>query len=198
MSQRPDFREDPAAASVTLIDDGRTDARTDARRALVELTREHGPYLHGLARKLCRAQLDPDDLVQDVLERTLRSPIPPGANARAWLARVMHNLFIDRLRRRQARREELTDTVEEVGAGVLPAQLEERAWWEAITEDEVRAQVARLPEEQRTTFELFAFAGASYDDIAARLGIAKATVGTRILRARQKLREQLTKERGDG
>jgi RNA polymerase sigma-70 factor (ECF subfamily) len=48
------------------------------------------------------------------------------------------------------------------------------------------------------TFELFAFEGRSYDDIAAALGIAKATVGTRILRARQKLRELLTMERGDG
>lgn len=186
MSQRPLLREDPALASVSSLNEARN------RKQLDHLTREHGAYLRGLARKLCRSQLDPEDLVQDVLEKTLRSPIPPGANDRAWLARVMHNLFIDKIRRRQARREDLTDSVEEVGA---PA--DDRLWWETITEDEVRAQVARLPEEQRATFELFAFAGASYDEIAARLKIAKATVGTRILRARQKIREQLTKERGD-
>lgn len=187
MTERPLLREDPEGASVTPLDDARQ------RRRWEQLTTDHGPYLRGLARKLCRSQLDPEDLVQDVFERTLRSPIPPGANERAWLARVTHNLFIDKLRRRQARREDLTDALEE-----LRAPSEERLWWEALTEDEVRAQVARLPEDQRTTFELFAFDGASYEDIAARLGIAKATVGTRILRARQKIREQLRKERGDG
>jgi RNA polymerase sigma-70 factor (ECF subfamily) len=164
------------------------------RRQLEAMAREHGPYLRGLARRLCRAQLDPDDLVQDVLERALRAAPPAGANERAWLGRVMHNLFIDKLRRRAARREDPSSAmIEEVS----PAS-DELPWWISLTEADVRAQLARLPEEQRVTFELFAFAGASYDEIAARLGIAKATVGTRILRARQRIREQLAKERGDG
>jgi RNA polymerase sigma-70 factor (ECF subfamily) len=187
MSQRQLLREDPQGGSVTPLDDAR---RRQQQRE--HLTHEHGAYLRGLARKLCRSQLDPEDLVQDVFEKTLRSPVPPDVNERAWLARVMHNLFIDKLRRRQARREDPSAAIEDLGT----APPEEQLWWETLTEEDVRAQVARLPEEQRTTFELFAFAGASYDDIAARLGIAKGTVGTRILRARQKIREQLAKERG--
>lgn len=158
-----------------------------------ELTRQHRTYLHGLARKMCRNQLDPDDLVQDLFEKTMRSgaSIPDGANERAWLSRVLHNLFIDKLRRRNARRE---DPLEEP----FELPIEERAWWQTLSLDEIRATLARLPEDQRMTFELFAFDGRSYDQIAAKLGIAKATVGTRILRARQKLREILTTERGDG
>jgi len=159
-----------------------------------ELRRDHGEYLQGLARRLCRATLDPDDLVQDVFEKTVRSPssIPPGANERAWLSRVMHNLFIDRLRRKHARREE--PIVTEVVAGVA----DEHPWWESLTAAEVRAAVAKLPDDQRATFELFAFDGKSYDEIAAALEIAKGTVGSRIVRARTKLRELLTKERADG
>lgn len=158
------------------------------------LRRDHGEYLQGLARRLCRTTLDPDDLVQDVFEKTVRSPaaIPPGANERAWLSRVMHNLFIDRLRRKHARREE--PIVAEVAAG----EAEEHAWWESLTAAEVRGAVARLPDEQRVTFELFAFDGKSYDEIAAALSIAKGTVGSRIVRARTRLRELLTKERADG
>jgi len=130
--------------------------------------------------------------VQDVLEKTLVTPVPDGANARAWLSRVLQNLFIDKLRRIHARREDL------VPEPVDPVPTEPGAWWENLTIDAVRAQVANLPEEQRVTFELFTFDGKSYDEIAATLGIAKTTVGTRILRARQKLRELLTKERDDG
>jgi len=182
-------REDPALASVESLDDARR------RRLLDDLTRQHRPYLEGLARRLCRNQLDPDDLVQDLFEKTLRAeaPIPTGVNERAWLSRVLHNLFIDKLRRRAARRE---DPIEEVGLAEPPR--DELVWWQTLTADEIRATLARLPEEQRMTFELFAFDGRSYDQIAATLGIAKATVGTRILRARQRLREILTLERGDG
>ena len=103
----------------------------------------------------------------------------------------MQNLFIDKIRRAKARREDLT-------AEPIPAPIvEDVAWWEAITVEQIQAQLVRLPLEQRDTFVLFAFEGKSYDEIAATLGIAKATVGTRILRARQKIRDLLIKERGD-
>ena len=84
------------AASISSLDEARR------KRRLEELTREHGDYLRALARKLCRTQLDPEDLVQDLYERVLRSEMPEGANPRAWMSRVMNNLFIDKLRRRGA------------------------------------------------------------------------------------------------
>lgn len=156
--------------------------------------RAHGEYLRGLARRLCRRHFDPDDLVQDLLEKTVRSPdaLPNGANERAWLSRVMHNLFIDRVRRAQTRREE------PITVDPAAAVAEDPPWWDSLTGGQVRAQLVHLPDEQRETFELFAFENLSYDEIAARLNIAKATVGTRILRARTKLRDLLTREHGDG
>ena len=184
----PEVREESQGSSVLPIEEARLRRRTEA------LFRDHGTYLQGLARRLCRSHFDPDDLVQDVLEKTVRSPqaIPPGANERAWLSRVLHNLFIDRLRRKQARRED------PIAVEVPAAPGEEHAWWESLTLGDIRAKLEQISEEQRVTFELFAFEGKSYDEIAARLGIAKATVGTRILRARTRLKELLTKERGDG
>jgi RNA polymerase sigma-70 factor (ECF subfamily) len=44
---------------------------------------------------------------------------------------------------------------------------------------------------------MFAFDGKSYLEIAESQGIQKATVGTRILRARQRIRELLQKEHRD-
>lgn len=176
----------PAEVSITSLDDARR------KRRLEELTREHGEYLRALARKLCRTQLDPEDLLQDLYERVLRSDMPEGANARAWISRIMNNLFIDKLRRRAARPEDAV----EIDPPAPPR--DDRAWWEVLTEAEVRAKLAQLPDEQRETFELFAFEGKSYDEIAATLKIAKNTVGTRILRARMRLRELFTTERGDG
>jgi RNA polymerase sigma-70 factor (ECF subfamily) len=187
MSKTPVLREEATSASVESLNDARRRSR------LAELSRLHRSYLQTLARRMCRHQLDPDDLVQDVFEKAMRAaqPIPEGVNERAWLSRVLHNQFIDKLRRRAARREDPLDEPIE-----LP--VEDRAWWHSLSVEEIRATLAQLPEDQRVTFELFAFEGRSYDAIASELGIAKATVGTRILRARQKLRELLIKERGDG
>jgi len=175
-----------AQAEITSLDEVRK------RKRIEDITREHGDYVRALARKLCRSQVDPDDLAQDLFERVLRTDMPDGANERAWISRIMHNLFIDKLRRRAARPEQPVD------AEIPEAPREERVWWEMLTEREVRAKLALLPEDQRVTFELFAFQGKSYDEIAAKLKIAKNTVGTRILRARTRLRELFTTERGDG
>jgi RNA polymerase sigma-70 factor, ECF subfamily len=146
-------------------------------------------FVRALAMHLCRDPHDAEDLVQDLYECTLRAPIPAGVDERRWLTRVMRNLFIDKLRRRATRREDL---------GVDPPPLppdEAAPRWQSLTEDDVRAQLEQLPVAMRATFELFALEGHSYDEIAARLGIAKSTVGTRILRARERLRELLSAPR---
>lgn len=158
----------------------------------IERLREaHGPYLKGLARKLCGRHHDPDDLLQDTYVRALASPMPDGANERAWLSRVMHNLFIDWIRRRDARREDaLTDVP-------VAATVPEEPWWLSLTADDVMRVVEKLPDQQRSVFRMFAFDGKSYDEIAEALGIAKATVGTRILRARLRIRDILAEERAN-
>lgn len=186
-SQRSLRREDEAGAPVFSAEDVRH------RERVAELTRLHGAFLTGLAHQLCRGQLDPEDLVQDVFEKTMQGAhaIPAGANERAWLARVLRNVFIDRLRRISARREQPIEEDHEMTG-------ESDAWWAALTTEAIREQLAKLPADQRVTFERFAFEGKSYDEIAAELAIAKGTVGTRILRARLRLRELLTAERGDG
>lgn len=155
------------------------------RRRLDELTRAHQATLLAVARKLCRSSFDPDDLVQDVLVKTVAhfDRLPDGINHVAWMTRVMHNLFIDQVRRRSNRAAEAID--EHAVSAPVP---EDRAWWEALGADDIRAALPRLPEELRAAFELFAFEGLSYKVISDRLGVPVATVGTRVLRARRRLR----------
>src|SRR5688572_20113400 len=179
------LREETATDPVVSLVDARQ------RKIVSELSQRHAAFLRSLAHKLCRGQLDADDLVQDVFEKLLRHPLPESANERAWLSRVMNNLFIDKVRSRNARRE---DPIEEDPVSSAPVPGE---WWETLSTADIRAQLPHLTDEQRETFVLFAFEGRTYDEIAAQLGIAKATVGTRILRARQRIRERLMKEQGN-
>ncbi len=146
--------------------------------------------MRAVALRLCRSQSDAHDLVQDALERALKSyaRLPEGSNARAWLISILRNRFIDSCRR--SVREKLD---EGVTLEALPAPEEQEAapGWASITTDDLAAAVDKLSEEFRVVYQLHALQGRSYNEIAARLGIPKATVGTRLIRARRKLRDLL-------
>jgi len=106
---------------------------------------------------------------------------------RGWLLTILTNTFLDALRRDKARPGEVALEIEPPA----PPPDDEPAPWAAIDTDDVRAAVAQLPDDVRDTYRLFALEGRDYATIAAALEIPKATVGTRILRARKRLRELL-------
>lgn len=143
-----------------------------------------------LARRLCRSHFDPDDLVQDVMETTIKEidRLPEDTNLRAWLTRVMKNRFIDRTRRRKAAPS--TSPIEDVMVAAPAAAATE--WWETLDAEDIRRRLDELPTELRVVFELFAFERASYQQISERLGVPKGTIGTRILRARRRLKRLFT------
>lgn len=163
-------------------------------RTPLQVTADDREFLVAMATRLCRSVCDPNDLVQDVLERALKHAASiPTDDPRPWLLRVMRNLFIDRARH-QARRPH-HDVIDE--SMVAQPALDAPAWWQKLEPADIRAAAAGLPAEQREVFELFAFEGLTYDQIVARLGIPKNTVGTRILRARRRLRAHFGGGGGD-
>lgn len=151
---------------------------------------EQLPVLRSVARNLVRNPAEVEDLVQDVYERALRSVdrVDLGDNPRGWMVTILHNLHIDRCRQR-ARMQPHVPCDDVVIA--LPEDREPPVW-SAITLDDVRRAAAQLPDELREVYRMFALDGRSYIEIADALGIPKATVGTRLSRARGRLKLLLT------
>jgi RNA polymerase sigma-70 factor (ECF subfamily) len=180
----------PAAASAGGPDDGaRTppDGELAARRAFDAMAAEHLPALRARAAQLCRAHADADDVVQDALLRAFRgrASLRDRAQARGWLLTIVTNAFIDLVRRQRARRERADIDLE---AAPAPAPPEPPPAWHHVSVDDVRAAVALLPDDVRDTYRMFALEGKDYLTIAAAQGVPKATIGTRIHRARARLR----------
>src|SRR5258708_7232054 len=150
------------------------------------LARDHGPALRSVALRLCRGPSDAQDLVQDTLERALRRfpNVPEHGNLRAWLITILRNRFIDYCRQRSR---ESGVQIDEMQVEAPVSQPEPK--WAAITQEQVGEALAQLPEEFRKVYELHAIERKSYAEIALALGMPKATVGTRLLRARLRLRE---------
>ncbi|WP_407740156.1 RNA polymerase sigma factor [Hyalangium sp.] len=162
------------------------------RRWYDAFVREHESALHGTARRLCGNATDARDLVQDTLERgwNYRERYKPGTDGRAWLLTILRHLFIDRCRSRiRERRADVS--AEEVEERIAAPEAEALPAWAAITPEQLREALEKIPEEFRLVYQLHALEGRSYIEIAERLGIPKATVGTRLIRARRRLKELL-------
>jgi RNA polymerase sigma-70 factor, ECF subfamily len=150
------------------------------------------------AQTLTRNEADARDLVQEALAKGWRSlhRFESGTNLRAWLARIMMNLFLDECR--NAARTPKMEPMEEAtawcrGAAEVDAE-EERPRWERITSDEIREALGKLSRVSQDVYRLRLVEKLSYEQIAARLNIPLGTVGTRLARAREKLQQHLADE----
>jgi RNA polymerase sigma-70 factor (ECF subfamily) len=167
----------------------------DIDPALRDAVLAYDPLLYGLAMRLCGNAADARDLVQDVLESALRSGerLASVENLRSWLVTILHRRSIDLFRRQN--HELLTEQVDEA-AWVQP-QPSDVPEWSKVTHEQLVAAVEQLEEEYRTVFRMHAFEGRSYKQIVEAMKIPMNTVGTRLYRARGKLKEILFGGRGE-
>jgi RNA polymerase sigma-70 factor (ECF subfamily) len=160
-----------------------------------EVPRAHGEALYRCAIHLTGDHSAAMDLVQDTYERALRRGLAgvPAENIRGWLIVIARNQFVDDYR---ARKRMLTVSDERaVQAAPAPDAKEDHPpAWAALGVEDVRRALGRLNPGLLTVYRLHAFEGLDYATIAQRMGIPISTVGTRLRRARLRLRRALLEE----
>ncbi len=104
---------------------------------------------------------------------------------------VMTNRFRDDRRAGKVRR--CVRDSERVLQDVAAAEDEGLQLWRYVTDDTVAVCVDRLPKWMKDMLRLY-FAGAAYADLSAHFDIPVSTVGTRMLRIRQRLGKHLREE----
>jgi RNA polymerase sigma-70 factor (ECF subfamily) len=152
---------------------------------------DHLPDLSAYAQVLTRERTAAEDLVQDTIERALRASkrFQAGTNLHAWLMRIMRNLFTDRCRRSALIRS-LNALV------VFPEVVSEPqpvSHLDLLSMADVDAALQEIGADHREVFVLAYVDRLSYGTIAQRLRIPLSTVGTRLWRAKAKLRRALRK-----
>ena len=156
---------------------------TDDRR----LFDEHIPRLRRYARALTGDRTRADDLVQDCLARAWEklSLWQRGTNLRAWLFTILHNLYVNDVRRLKSRPEllALDDAALEV-----PQHANNDG---GLALRDLDAALRQLPDEQRTVLLLVSLEEMRYEEVARTLGIPVGTVMSRLSRARERLRTLL-------
>jgi RNA polymerase sigma-70 factor (ECF subfamily) len=146
--------------------------------------------LNGRAARLTQhSSADADDLVQDTFERALKNlhRFERGSNLQGWLTTIMTRLLIDQHRRRSRL---VSMNMEDIPAP-MPDETHDAETATVITAARLEEAFTRLPESFRDVLDMHQRKGLSYQRIARRLGVPIGTVGTRIYRAKRRLRALL-------
>ena len=149
---------------------------------------------YNLALRMLGDPQDAEDVTQEACLKAYQSLSSFRLDSRfsVWLYRIVSNLCLDQLRRRQRRPEQsLTvenDEGEEAQQDVPDENFSPEALLERkLTREAVRRGLDALPDEQRQILLLRELEGMSYEEIGQALSLEPGTVKSRIFRARKRL-----------
>lgn len=166
------------------------------RPQAVDFEREALPHLSALyaaALRMTRNEKDAEDLVQDALLRAYRffDTFQPGTNCKAWLFRILTNVFCNNYRDRErehvvlAEAESSPANLEQfVGGGVDGRDIETALLGRMVSAD-VEKALAAVPSDFRMAVILADLEDFSYKEIAEIMDCPAGTVMSRLFRGRK-------------
>ena len=111
----------------------------------------------------------------------------PGTRLDSWMYRIAQNLWLDRMRAKKVRGEQVDVESAEALAGPDGREVVESR----LTLNAVSAAMAQLPDEQRLLIALVCIDGLSYKEAAEITETPIGTVMSRLARARRELHARL-------
>jgi len=156
-------------------------------KAFDELYARHRAPLYRYFNRQVNNPATANDLYQGAWEKIIkaRGKYRPTSPFTAWMYRIAHNHLVDHYRRLRPTDSVETETLSDRQSG--PAQ--------DVIDDEqneqLRAGIINLPEEQRNTLLLKLETGLKMEEIARVTGVSKETVKSRLRYAVNKLKRSL-------
>jgi len=147
--------------------------------ALSDLYDQFGSYVFGLAARVIGDRHAAEDVTQEVFLSMWERPEafePARGRLRTFLGTLAHRRAVDVVRREEARRRR---AAREAATATPIPDVGELAM-AIVSAEQVRAEVSRLPSEQRAAIELAYFGGRTYRQVAEELGIPEGTAKSRM------------------
>jgi RNA polymerase sigma-70 factor, ECF subfamily len=158
----------------------------------------HMNLLHNYAYKMTGNQLDADDLLQETYLRAFRffDKFERGTNCKAWLFRIMKNLFINKYRKNQKEPGkvdygEIENFFDSIKSDKIDStDLQEKVFANLLDDDLTNA-LNSLQDDFKTVVILCDIEGLSYEEIAEFVQCPIGTVRSRLHRGRKILQQKL-------
>lgn len=175
----------------------------ELKKLKVEFEKEAIPHmslLRNYANKITMNELDADDLLQETYMRAFRffNKFEKGTNCKAWLFRIMKNLFINNYRKNQKTPNKVDyDEIENFYETIKSERtdstdLQEKVY-NNLLDDEVTIALNSLQDDFKTVIILCDIEGLSYEEIADFVQCPVGTVRSRLHRGRKLLQQKLNK-----
>lgn len=167
--------------------------KRDLRGAFEKQAERVFPSVLGTALRLTRSREEAEDLAQEAIVRAYEAYERfDGSNFKAWMLRILTNLYINKYRQRQ--RGPMLNSLDE-GAVAEPvadeSNIPDRVLFDESVGAEIEGALAKVPVDFRMAVVLSDIEGLSYQDIADATSVPIGTVRSRIARGRAMLRKQL-------
>ncbi|MBK8552386.1 MAG: sigma-70 family RNA polymerase sigma factor [Ignavibacteria bacterium] len=166
----------------------------------------HMNLLHNYAYKITGNQLDADDLLQETFLRAFRffDKFEKGTNCKAWLFRIMKNLFINKYRKNQKEPGkvdygEIENFFDNIRSEKIDSTDLQEKVFSNLLDDEMTNALNSLQDDFKTVVILCDLEGLSYEEIADFVQCPIGTVRSRLHRGRKMLQQKLydyAKQRG--
>lgn len=173
--------------------------KAERRKHFEQEALPHMDALYRTALRMTRNSGDAEDLVQETYVKAWRfwDKFEPGSNCRAWLFKIMTNIFINDYRSKS--RSPMAVNVDDLDDNYLYGQLStlvpgnnpEQALMAKIFDEDVKKAIEELPEDFRLVVVLSFLEGFSYQEIAEIADLQLGTVKSRLHRGRKLLQAQL-------
>src|SRR6202790_3816968 len=180
------------------------EAQTGNRAAFEELVRRYDRDVLRLALNLMKRPEDARDVYQEAFLKVYRNlhRFRFECSFYTWLYRIVTNVCLDQLRRRQARPEDQAPEVHSAHEDGITDFFERQREYRATQDperrlmgNEIRVRIARAMERlsprERIVFEMKHYQGLKLRAIGDALGTTEETVKNSLFRATRKLRSEL-------
>jgi len=154
--------------------------------------------LYTFAYHLTYNEEDANDLVQETYLKAYRfiDKYLEGTNAKAWLFKILKNVFINEYRRKSKRPtkvdfEDIVTYQDEEDSNFSSYQDLREEMFQHMMGDEVTNAINSLPVDFRVVILLCDIEGFTYEEISKIIDIPIGTVRSRLHRARNMLKEKL-------
>lgn len=169
------------------------------RRAFEAEAIPHMDALYRTALRMTKNESDAEDLVQEAFVKAYRfwDKFELGSNCRAWLFKIMTNIFINDYRSKA--RSPMSVNVDDIDDNYLYGQLAQRGkestpeqqLFAKLFDDDVKKAIEELPDDFRLVVVLSFLEGFSYQEIADIADLQLGTVKSRLHRGRKLLQRKL-------
>lgn len=159
--------------------------RQGNRKAQFQLYKLYYKAMYSVSLRILNDEMEAEDVMQEAFLKAFKKidTYKGEVSFGAWLKKIVVNRSLDELKKRKVQFEE----VNERNSQIADYQMETKE----VNIETIKKAIQNLPDGYRVVLSLYLIEGYDHDEISQILGISNSSSRTQLLRAKNKLKEQL-------